>query len=423
MKYNPDSYLLYDAGGFITYNFCIRIELKKEIDGAVLDRAAQRAIRRYPYFAVRVVLDEQGGYVLEENHRPIAVNPTAKKRPDLGTAQVNGHLCSIDYEGRTISFNISHSITAAPAAMRWVKTTLYEYLCEKEKVQLPAEFIQLSDSPVQEAETAFPEIGQIPDEQPIGTADKGGGYFPIGDYIKAMLSPKKNDGYFYRLCFQQDDLMEYARSNDGSPNAVISILEFKALAKVFPAKAKKISVAIACNSAADFGMPDSHSDYTRQLHVTYDRGMAKWSAGKLGTMTRGRMMLQQEAAYSYRFMRNTIADNEKTDQMQGLKAKKKYAKKHNRYVAEGLDTFNVSYVGQTKWGSLEPYMDSVYTLADGHLMSEINALGDRIFVTFHQVTKNTKYIDALKQVIAEEKIPCQITGPFLKNMPNTRLEV
>lgn len=56
--YNPDSYLLYGVAKSPRPCFPIRIRLimNEAVRGDVLDSAAQRAIKRYPYFAVRVEL-------------------------------------------------------------------------------------------------------------------------------------------------------------------------------------------------------------------------------------------------------------------------------------------------------------------------------------------------------------------------------
>ena len=59
----------------------IHVRMKDEVDIAVLDHAVNTAMKRYPYFAVRVSLDEDGGYVLMPNEKKIVVMPTGKKLP------------------------------------------------------------------------------------------------------------------------------------------------------------------------------------------------------------------------------------------------------------------------------------------------------------------------------------------------------
>ena len=47
------------------------------IDEGLLGEAAQEAIGRFPYFAVRVGLDESQNYTLEPNGEPLPVLPSA----------------------------------------------------------------------------------------------------------------------------------------------------------------------------------------------------------------------------------------------------------------------------------------------------------------------------------------------------------
>lgn len=45
--------------------------MKDEVDINVLDKADNASIKRYPYFAVKVTVDEDGGYVLVPNDRKL----------------------------------------------------------------------------------------------------------------------------------------------------------------------------------------------------------------------------------------------------------------------------------------------------------------------------------------------------------------
>ena len=75
MSHNPDIYLLYEYMDKIPLTVRIKVQLDEKIDAAVLTKAAQEAITRYPYFSVQVGLDEGQNYTLEHNDRPIAVLP------------------------------------------------------------------------------------------------------------------------------------------------------------------------------------------------------------------------------------------------------------------------------------------------------------------------------------------------------------
>ena len=75
--YQPDSYALYELRPYMPYNTSVRImvELTEEVDGDILDVAANTAIKRYPYFSVQIERKD-GKFVLAHNSRPIAVLKT-----------------------------------------------------------------------------------------------------------------------------------------------------------------------------------------------------------------------------------------------------------------------------------------------------------------------------------------------------------
>ena len=76
MKYSIDTSRLYMKEGPISYVTRVRIKMKEEVDAAVLRKAINEAIKRYPYFAVRVTLDEDGAFVLEGKHLTKIFNST-----------------------------------------------------------------------------------------------------------------------------------------------------------------------------------------------------------------------------------------------------------------------------------------------------------------------------------------------------------
>lgn len=95
MKQNPDSYLLYECGKFITFNIRLKLVMRDEVDPAALHTAAQKAFKRFPYYAKEIRIEKAGGIDLIPNDRPLAVTPTKSGHPVLGGPEANYHLCSI----------------------------------------------------------------------------------------------------------------------------------------------------------------------------------------------------------------------------------------------------------------------------------------------------------------------------------------
>jgi len=106
VKYSVNTYRLYQSEKYFAHTVRIHVRMKNEVDIDVLDKAVNTAINRYPYFAVRVKVDEDGGYLLVPNDKKIVVMPTAEKMPMLGSGSINDHLLFVDCSGKDIFFNI-----------------------------------------------------------------------------------------------------------------------------------------------------------------------------------------------------------------------------------------------------------------------------------------------------------------------------
>ena len=49
-----------------------KVQLDAAVDSELLNQAAQEAIKRFPYFSVKVGLDEGQNYTLTHNGKPLA---------------------------------------------------------------------------------------------------------------------------------------------------------------------------------------------------------------------------------------------------------------------------------------------------------------------------------------------------------------
>lgn len=76
-------------------------------------------------------------------------------------------------------------------------------------------------------------------------------------------------------------------------------------------------------------------------------------------------------------------------------------------------TYNLSSVGNPKWGSLAPYILEEYTLlATSRLMIEVNAAGGKFCIGWMQRFANNRYVKEFQQILQENGIYCEAEGPF-----------
>ena len=414
MKYDFDSYLLYEVTPSSLYTAKVVVELNVPVNGDILREAAQKAFRRFPYYSRTVRLDDHGAYVLEPCDKPICVFEEGEQVV-LGTEQTNGLLFAITYSPSTVYFNFCHNFCGGCGAMLWIKSTLWHYLTD-EGYAIDSEGILTPDSPIPPEETAVPDPESFPEEEVIGRYTGGDSYVPIKDYLPYLTNPSKGGQVYYPITIDKSALMRFARENDGSPNSILSAAMFRMCSRVFP-KAKQISAGIVCNYRKDVGCPDTYRDLVRVLHARYLPSMKDWPIEKLSTVTRGSMYLQMQPEISRETYRQVVAYRDTIDKIPGKALKTAYALKNSPLRNGVKDTFNVSYVGNVDWGGLSEYVEEVFSLTEGHLMLEVNSARDKICIAFQVLNRDEDFIREFLKVLDEEGISYEIGEMMESRLP------
>ncbi|MBR2811287.1 MAG: hypothetical protein IKD69_07895 [Solobacterium sp.] len=423
LKHSFDTYRLYQNEGALSYAVRVRVMMKETVDPAVLRLSLNTAIRRYPYFAVKAVLDEDGGYDLIPNREPVVLLKAAERVPQLGSASVNGHLLFAVYDGREISFYISHAMCGGRGFMPWVMTSIYQYVRDRYHVEPDAPGIRKPESDLLPGETEEPRLESLPDEEPVYTYQSKNPTVLIKDYLNGMMNPLQRNPHFYLYSFSQKDIVSFIRQNDASVASLFMVIMAKALDRVLPEKNQVIGGEIAHSLCGQGGLPDTHCCLLSHLHIDYEREQLKWDMEKLGTMTRGQLILQMDPSVSFDELRRELALYEQIDRIRGLKQKKKYLKAHSLTNGKNAShgTFYINYTGRLDWGELADYVESYVIIVEGHLLLEITSMDDRIFVSFMQLVNKKEYTEAFEHVLAELQIPFVKEGPYPKRLTTHRL--
>lgn len=419
----PDTYLLYETRPNAPSNTNIRfaLETTEDINGDILNEAVNEAIKRYPYFSVRLK-NENGSLVFAPNELPIAVMKTKCPMAALGSKEVNYHLNFVDYENDTICFNVSHSIADASGYMPFIKSVVYKYFTKAHGGIFGALKDDEDTADFLPGEFDFPKKESLPESDLSLYRAPQMGYFPADDYIRAMKDPDpKGDGY-YCINMKQRELMKYVHSNDASPAAIISVFMFKALAPLFPGE-DVFSAGIACNFRDAVGCRNSYHSISRALHIGYKRDYLDMPVDKLGTITRGMIMLQSQPENSVIEMKKTLEYYEKVDALKTVEEKRKFCLSEGMFTKGCKDTYNVSYVGQTDFGVMNRFVRSMNTVLFGNLLVEVNAIGNMFYITLNQVTRTDKYINSLLNVLNEAGLSYSVSNYRLKNVASLELPI
>ena len=197
MKYDFDSYLLYEVTPAVAYTVRVRVEMKETVDGEKLGRAAKKAFRRFWYFSKTVSMGTDEAYKLKSTFVPIVVREEADRPVILGSEETNGLYFCITYRDKTIYFNFTHNFCGGSGALPWIQATLWQYLTD-DGYAIDSEGILTSDNPIRPEETAVPDPGSFPQEEVIGQYTGGNSYVPIVDYLPYMTNPAKGGQYSTR---------------------------------------------------------------------------------------------------------------------------------------------------------------------------------------------------------------------------------
>lgn len=418
MNKNPDTYLLYEYMKKVPFTVRIKVELDSPIDAEKMTQAAQEAITRFPYFSVKIGLDEGQNYTLDHNPRPIAVLPEKDGRLMLGSEEVNGHLFAVTYKDNCVWFNYSHSICGATGGMFWVKTTLYQYMLKEYGELTPPDDIKLPGTPVTEGELAFPDVDSLPKDEPLTRYTGGDSNLALPRTLKYLLNPFVKDCYYYQIEIPTKDFMDYAARIDGTPNTILAAMMFKVVSRMFKEKKDThLSVRIAADYRSDIGADLSYRDFVRFIHIRYEWDMKDESVEKLNMRARGAIISQNQPELSCeRFVKLEKA-HELIDAQPDLESKKKCAAKNSAFRSDPRDNCTVSYVGQIDWGGMEDHIKNIYTVTDGDLMLEVNALKDHFCITYQLYGKDRRPLELFCDVLEKEDVPYKVSSRNTRHMP------
>ena len=224
MKYSYDTYSLYKDEKRFAFVVRAKVRMKETVDIDVLRVAANKAIKRYPYFAVKIDIDENGAYVRIPNDKEIAVLKMGSRTPDLCSEEVNGHLLFLECDGRDIFFNISHTMCGGRGLQPWIMTTLWQYIADRYGIEPNAPSIRKPGEPLLDGETEEPSLDKLTDEEPVYEYKSQNPTVLAFDYMNGLFNPFARNNNYRVLTFEQKDIMTFAKGNDSSVAAFFLIV-------------------------------------------------------------------------------------------------------------------------------------------------------------------------------------------------------
>jgi hypothetical protein len=288
----------------------------------------------------------------------------------------------------------------------------------------PPKDIKLPGTPVTEAETLFPDPDSLPKDEPMVRYEGGDCNLALMRTLKHLLNPFSTKDYYYEIEIPAEIFMKYAKGIDASPNTVVTSMMYKAMSRFLKEKEGSfISGRIAADYRDDIGASESYRDYVRFIHVKYGWDMKVESIPKLNLRTRGALIKQNQPELSYERYRKITKNHAGIDAQPTLKEKRAFAGKNSTFRSDPRDPYTVSYVGQVDYGEMDKHIKSIYTITDGDLMLEINALNDTFHITYQLYGKDKKPLDRFLEVLDGEKVPYKVSERKVRYLPWVKLPV
>ena len=379
------------------------------VDCGIMDHAMQKTIKRYPYFAFRIVRTENG-YDKIENQLPIVVKDSFSEEIVLGSEDVNYHWIAAACEGRRLKLVIHHLIADGRSAMRFYKTLLYCYLCEKYGVQLDPKGITLPDSPISPDE----------DVKIIGLVDGEDGTMRTTVEDPFVIPEAVDDemkGYLYQVTIPEKEFLSSSKGSDNSPLTLLTVCMAMVFQSLNPENEKNIYAGIAIDARNALHCPESRFTNSYVIFIKHNPAKLGLDLERLGTMTRGQIIVQSDEGI-LRYVHNSvmrISAQIRSTPDQGERQRLM----HEIYkLVASNPTYSISYVGNPEWGSLEPYIAEEFTvIMNNKLFLEVNAAGGKFCIAWVQGFQNDTYVKAFQGLLRENGINCEVNGPFLHTWP------
>lgn len=383
--------------------------LRDEIDCSVMYDAMQKTIKRYPYFAFRIVRTENG-YDKIENQLPITVKDSFSEEIVLGSDAVNYHWVAAACEGKRMNLVIHHMIADGRSAMWFYKTLLYCYVSEKYGIQPGPKGITLPDSPISPDE----------DVKVFNLLDGEDGMMRTTVKDPFVIPETVNDdmkGYLYQVTIPEKEFLASSKGSDNSPLTLLTVYMSKMFQKLCPENKKDIYAGIAIDARNALNCPESRFTNSYVIFVKHSPSKIGLDMERLGTMTRGQIIVQSQEEI-LRYVHNSVMRISAQIRSTADQGERQRLMHEIYQLVASNPTYTISYVGNPEWGSLEPYIEEEYTLImNNKLFLEVNAAGGKFCIAWVQGFENDAYVKTLQSLLRENGINCEVSGPFLHEWP------
>ena len=394
----------------------IRIRMRDLIDPAILRRAVDMTMRRYPYFCV-ALQKKEGRYVYAENHRPVVITDSLHG-VDLNSEESNYHMIAFCLQDNWIILDVFHGLTDGAGAYEVVRTLLYYYCSERYNVMLKEDGIRLVGDEISEEEWIDPVVNRTD----LPTPERN----EMANALNLRTSAGLEEDHrhtVYSIAISEAEFMRFNLDNNGSPGTMVSLLLSRAVAKLYPDSDEMIRIALCVNQRKALNAPLAHHSLVGAVMLEYKDKMRDWSLDMQSTAYRGMVFAQTQeekvlmGVASFKGINHMLLAKESDQERIGIAS-------YINSLAAKLTTATVSYVGKADYKEAEQYVRDfrLWTSPLGNnLLVEISAVNGRFTLDFLQSFSSPVIVNAFLKELDENGIIYDLQDVNELKLPNIRL--
>ncbi|WP_311407660.1 hypothetical protein [Liquorilactobacillus uvarum] len=405
---------LYTKSGARSMVFKIR--LTENIDQQLLQRAVNLSLQRFPYFTSKLI-EKNSVYCLARNDLPVIVAETDELR-ELGSRNVNEHLIDIIFKAENIFISYHHAITDGKGIKPFIETILYYYFALKTRTLPSIDEVSKNDEPLKPGELLepFENFQQGKEEkQKIPQINHNG-----HQLLESKHDELGNKSCRYELIIDQNDFIHFAKTHNASLAIALAIMLQQAVRKAYP----YTELPIVANMASDLRQGAVHKNSFRNCvgsialacdtNILNDKDFTV-----LATKYRKLIQEHKQPASLKADIAKMIHLFDKLDSLKTHEAKQEMFSFFDKMI---INSFILSYSGQTKLGNFEKYIDEMHTYMSGTkgLSVQVLATNGKIFVDMQQSFNSNVYCETLSQILDEYGINHKASEGIMFETPHAK---
>ncbi|MER2150560.1 MAG: hypothetical protein ABS900_03005 [Candidatus Limivicinus sp.] len=383
-------------------SFIVEVSAAEPIDGALLQQAVDKTVKRMPYY-LQTFVRKKGLYYYADNDLPLLVAESERPRV-IGGAETNYHMIDVTYSGTWIRFAMFHGLCDGLGLNRFIEATLYHYFCAKDGKEYSDEGIITDKVPFDPEETADgfirDETGDLKELKKLAHSEP------------RIRLPELETGrgplmYRYPLRIKTETFLDWAKSVSASPATAISAILGQSIHRELP-EAEGVVMAVVpislrkylhveksfknCASAAFLPMKPEECD-----------GM---TAGELAAKLRTDLKGQMNEEWAL-----LLTQSIRLLTQLGKKLPFYFLKNKVMAIAENKpqDTVTIDYVGGLRTNDYSDRVTEVrYLNPDvyhGSMFVVLSETAGYFHINFNQTFESKRYFNAFLKGLDELQIP------------------